>query len=70
MIVIPTWLLAVAILCLPVFIVFDMIWRTVDNYYGQNQGRTVVHNKIFRVFKCPYCSGQTKKVRNDNGVVI
>lgn len=32
MIVIPTWLLAVAILCLPVFIVFDMIWRTVDNY--------------------------------------
>ena len=32
MIAIPTWLLAVAILCLPVFIVFDMIWRTVDNY--------------------------------------
>lgn len=32
MIVIPTWLFAVAILCLPVFIVFDTIWRTVDNY--------------------------------------
>lgn len=32
MIVIPTWLLAVAILCFPVFIVFDTIWITVDNY--------------------------------------
>ena len=32
MIVIPTWLLAVAILRLPVFIVFYTIWRTVDNY--------------------------------------
>lgn len=32
MIVIPTWLFAVAILCFPVFIVFDTIWRTVDNY--------------------------------------
>ena len=32
MIAIPTWLLAVVILCFPVFIVFDTIWRTVDNY--------------------------------------
>lgn len=32
MITIPSWLLLVAILCFPVYAIFDLIWRTVDNY--------------------------------------
>lgn len=32
MITIPAWLLLVAILCFPVYSIFDQIWRTFDNY--------------------------------------
>ena len=32
MITIPTWLLLVAMLCFPFYAIFDLIWRTVDNY--------------------------------------
>lgn len=32
MITIPTWLLLVAMLSFPFYAIFDLIWRTVDNY--------------------------------------
>ena len=32
MITIPTWLLLVAILCFPFYAIFDLVWRTFDNY--------------------------------------
>lgn len=32
MITIPAWLLLVAMLCFPFYAIFDLVWRTVDNY--------------------------------------